>query len=231
MILDYADSRSRFTLSELTAYIRGREDISDSGILWHIKKLISQNRLSRLARGLYGHNIKKAFEPALTDEMRRLYDDIVKAFPLIDVVVYSGKDISMLQHHMSANNAIYLEVTKEAALAVFHYLIANKYKVFHKPSKALMTDYVDLNESLVIVKPLTTEAPVMRVDGIPVAMLEKILVDINTDSDFFYLQGIETSYIIENAKDLYNINVPKMLRYASRRGIRKHMQSLLNDIA
>ncbi len=230
MILKFANKHTNFTLGELADYIRKREDISDSGLLWHIKKLINQNRLSRLSRGLYGIYQKKKFVPLLTPEMKKLYNEVAKEFPLINIVVYSGKDITKFQHHLSTNNAVYLEVTKEATEAVFHYLVDKKYKVYHKPSVNLMTDYVDLNENIVIVKPLTTEAPAITIDGCRLAVLEKILVDVNADHDFYYLQGIESTYMMENAGSLYNINIPKMLRYASRRGMRKQLQSILNDI-
>lgn len=230
MILNFAGSRSNFTLCELADYIRKRENISDSGILWHLKKLIKQNRLSRISRGLYGNSNVIEFIPSLPIEIKKLYQDVANAFPLIDIVAYSGNDITALQHHISANNIVYIEVTKEATEAVFHYLNDRKVKAYHKPSADFINDYVDLGEKSVIVKPLTTEAPVRVVDGVRMPTLEKILVDINADSDFYYLQDNETYYIMENAQSLYSINIPKMLRYASRRGIRKKMQTILQNI-
>lgn len=228
LILNFASNRNSFTLCELADYVRDREDISNSGLLWHIKKLIKQNHLSRLSRGLYGKFTKKDFLPLLTDEMRDLYTDVTDAFPLIDVLVYSGNDITQLQHHISANNAIYLEVPKDATEAMFHYLVDKKIKAYHKPTAEFMSDYVDLGEKSVIVKALTTESPVKMIDGIRMPTLEKILVDINADSDFYYLQGDESFYIMQNALSLYSINAPKMLRYASRRGIRETMKTVLN---
>lgn len=229
MILDFADSRSAFTLGELSASIRSREDISDPGILWHIRKLISQNKLSRLSRGLYGRFVKKEFTPTLTADLKKLYDDIASEFPLIDIVVYSGQDVTALQHHVSANNALYVEVTKEASVAVFHYLIDKKIRAFHKPDRDFMCDYVDLSERCVIVKPLVTESPVRKIDGVCMPTMEKLLVDINGDADFYYIQGLEASYIFDNARSLYLLNSPKMLRYASRRGIKDIMQSYLKN--
>ncbi len=229
MILNFADSHDTFTLCELANYVRRQEDISDSGILWHIKKLIKQNKLCRLTRGLYGSFIKRAFTPTLTNELKELCGDLASKFPLIDIVVYSGQDITALQHHISANNALYVEVTKEASEAVFHYLIDKNIKAYHKPDSDFMCDYVDLAEQCVIVKPLVTESPVKIIDGICTQTLEKLLVDINIDADFYYIQGIEASYIMENAKSLYQLNIPKMLRYASRRGIKQKLQSYLKN--
>lgn len=229
MILNFAGSRNNFTLCELADYVRSRKVISDSGILWHIKKLIKQNKLSRFSRGIYGTFTKREFVPMLTSELKQLYWDISSEFPLIDVTVYSGQDITALQHHLSANNAIYVEVTKEVSEAVFHYLIDKKIKAYHKPNSDFMYDYVDLSENCVIVKPLISESPVKKIEGICVPTLEKLLVDINGDSDFYYLQDVEASNIMDNARSLYQLNIPKMLRYASRRGIREKMLSYLNN--
>ena len=90
LILNFASNRNSFTLCELADYVRGRENISNSGLLWHIKKLIKQKHLSRLSRGLYGKYNKNSFMPLLTEELRDLYTDVSDAFPLIDVLVYSG---------------------------------------------------------------------------------------------------------------------------------------------
>lgn len=228
LILNFANDHGNFTLRELSGHVRSRENISDSGLLWHIKKLIKNNQLSRISRGLYGKLSKNEFMPVLTHELKQLHEEIKTAFPLVDVVVYSGNEINSLQHHLAPNNAIYVEVAKDVTEAVFHYLAEKRVKVYHKPSAELMKDYVDLSEKIVIVKALTSESPVMTVDGVMMPTLEKLLVDVNCDPDFFYLQGGETFYIMENAKSLYSINIPKMLRYASRRGQRKTMQKILN---
>ena len=229
MILDFAVSRNNFTLCELAEYVRSKNAISVSGILWHLNKLIKENKLSRLSRGIYGTFVKREFTPIISDELKQLYEDISSEFPLIDIAVYSGHDITDLQHHISANNALYVEVTKDASEAVFHYLIDKKIKAYHKPKREFMCDYVDLSERCVIVKPLVTESPLMKIDGIFMPTLEKLLVDINADPDFYYVQGMEASYIIDNARSLYQLNTPKMLRYASRRGIREKMQFFLTN--
>lgn len=228
IILNFAEGRKSFTLGDLSEFVRNRESISDSGILWHIKRLIKENKLSRLARGVYGEATKGEFIPTVSEKLVEVYENTVNEFPLIDVCVYSGIDISSLQHHLSSNNAIYIEVTKEATEAVFHWLIDNGFNAYHRPTEILMSEYVNLTEECVIVKSLVTESPLMKVDGIQTATLEKLLVDINTDADFYYLQGGETFYIMEQAQSLYQINQPKMLRYASRRGVRQKMLDLIN---
>ena len=76
MILDFAVSRNNFTLCELAEYVRSKNAISVSGILWHLNKLIKEKKLSRLSRGIYGTFVKREFTPMISDELKQLYEDI-----------------------------------------------------------------------------------------------------------------------------------------------------------
>lgn len=57
-------------------------------------------------------------------------------------------------------------------------------------------------------------------EGVTVPTLEKLLVDINKDPDFSYLQGAEAERMMGNAKALYIINATRLRRYAKRRGLK-----------
>lgn len=90
-----------------------------------------------------------------------------------------------------------------------------------RPTRELIYNYIDLSQPSIFVKPLITESPVQDCSGILVPTLEKLLVDLQKDKDFFYLQEAEGVNIFQNALSLYSINESRLLRYASRRGIRK----------
>ena len=91
-----------------------------------------------------------------------------------------------------------------------------KIRAYYKPTEDFMLDYVDLAEKSVIVKALTTEAPIKPVDGVMMPTLEKMLVDINADPDFYYLQGNETFNIMQNARSLYSIIVGQIVKHCLR---------------
>ena len=82
----------------------------------------------------------------------------------------------------------------------------------------------------VFVKNLVSEAPLQKIDGIPVSTLEKILVDIYCDKGFSYMQDSEYMRIAENAITLFNINKTKLLRYAKRRGAKEELEEIYNDL-
>ena len=79
-------------------------------------------------------------------------------------------------------------------------------------------------------KNLVSEAPLQEVSGVPMPTLEKLLVDILRDTDFFYLQGSESDRIIENAFNLYTINRNRLFRYADRRKVKKELSSILENL-
>ena len=66
--------------------------------------------------------------------------------------------------------------------------------------------------------------------GITVPTLEKLLVDIRVDEDFFYLQGSEAFYVLRNAADRNVINISKLMRYARRRHIDTELKKDLDEI-
>ena len=79
-------------------------------------------------------------------------------------------------------------------------------------------------------KALTSESPVIVSDEVTVPTLEKLLVDIRVDEDFYYLQGSEAFYILRNAAERNVINVSKMMRYARRRHIDTELEKDLEEI-
>ena len=91
-------------------------------------------------------------------------------------------------------------------------------KVYLKPSREVMQNYIDISQPGVIIKPLISGSPVTIESGIPMPTLEKIIVDTLCDEDFSYLQGGEWEYIVENSFSLFTINSSRLFRYAGRRG-------------
>jgi len=90
--------------------------------------------------------------------------------------------------------------------------------------------YVDMDSRVFIVKNLVSEAPLQHISGVPMPTLEKLLVDILRDVDFFYLQDSESERIIENAFNLYAINRSRLFRYAGRRKVKEELSTILENL-
>lgn len=229
-ILEYAKSCKKFTISELFAYLTKECSITKTSLSWYLSKLTETKKLIRVGRGVYSYANKQIFAPAPGKEVVELYNLLIVSFPFAHFCIYAGDIIAPLQHHLSSNHITYIETDREATDSVFNLLKEKKEVVFLKPTKELIYQYIDMNEKAIFVKPLISEAPVQEIEGIPSPTIEKLLVDIHKDSDFFYLQGVESRYMLENACALYSINENRLLRYASRRGIKEEIMSNLETL-
>lgn len=197
-----------------------------------MSRLLKKNRITRIGKGVYCLPKKNIFAPEISTLTVRIYRQIRNSFPLIKLCVYEGPWISPLLHHLASNQISYIEVEKDASEAVYHFLrkLDLKQRLYYEPDTEIMERYVNLNESGIILKTLISEAPTARIGDIRISSLEKLLVDIFADPDFFYLQGGEYFYIMENALSLYHINQSTLLRYASRRGIKTEMKKIIENI-
>lgn len=231
-ILSYSNTKKQFGIDELTAHLNNSSNNFTKYKLYHcLNKLIDNKQLVRISRGKYSCTDKKDFIPVLNDETKKIYKKLIKAYPFANFCIYEGQSISSLQHHISVNNITYIETDRDAVESIFNFLIKQKLRTYLKPTKDLIYNYVNISEKAIFVKPLISEAPIQMPEEIPIPTIEKLLVDINKDSDFFYLQEGESRYIFETAFNLYNINQCRLLRYASRRGLREEMKKEIKLLA
>jgi len=131
--------------------------------------------------------------------------------------------------HQLFRTFIIVEVEKEASEAVFFWLKDSRFNVALNPSYDFISKYLSGNEDNIIIKPLISEAPLQKGDGITFPSLEKVLVDIICDKSLFNaIQGSEMRNIFTGAFRKYTVITDRLLRYASRRGKREEMIQYLN---
>lgn len=230
-ILSYASSDSSFTLSDVHSYLSRDGEVNRSTLRRQLSELVKERKLDRIGHGVYTLKKKPEFKPVLSELTKNIFTLVHGAYPLLKLCIYEGGNLSQLQHHLSPNQIIYVEVERDGVESVFNLLTGcSKLKTYIRPDEALIYNYINMGEQAIFVKPLITEAPLQMIEDIPSPTLEKLLVDIQRDPDFFYLQGHELLYIIDNAFTLYTINTTKLLRYASRRGTKQETISILEEL-
>lgn len=229
-ILDYAEVHRDFSLGDLFAYLQEKTGIKKSSLSWYLFKLVNENVLVRTGRGTYSKVMKQVFSPQPIEEVKEVYGLLQSDFPFAKFCVYQGDIIAPLQHHLSSNRIIYVETDRDSAETVFNFLKDRNHDVYLRPDKNMIYRYVDMDSRVIFVKNLVSEAPLQEVSGVPMPTLEKLLVDILRDTDFFYLQGSESDRIIENAFNLYTINRNRLFRYADRRKVKKELSSILENL-
>ena len=227
---NYRGMHPYFGLQDLYAHLDGEADISRQTISWYLTKLIESGQLRRIGHGKYAKADKQQFAIVPTEEQRSLNEMLKQHWPYAHFCIYNGDVISPLQHLLSANNITYIETEREATSAVFNHLRDEGRTAYLRPTRNLIYNYIDLSQPAIFVKPLITESPVQECNGVLVPTLEKLLVDLQKDADFFYLQETEGVNIFRNAMSLYTINESRLLRYASRRGLRKEIETIIKSI-
>lgn len=221
IILAYAANHPKFTVDELFTDMSEQWTATKQTMSWQVSELVNDGSLTRIANGVYALSKKQNYLPELSRQAKSVGKYLQAQFPLLTFCMYESSHVSPVQHHLAYTNTIFVETSREATEIVFHSL-SDKYKqVFLTPTEIEMNRYLDQEKQNIFVKPLISEAPVQGKEAIKVPTLEKLLVDIYCDKDFFYLQGAEYDYIWENANSLYNINTSTLLRYAARRGVKE----------
>lgn len=216
-IIEYAMQHGTFGVDEI---VSEHTDINRNTLLCMLSRLVKDGELVRKKQGVYARCLpSNSFHVVLKGQEKAIHGLIKKALPLVSYCLYNGETLAPLQHHVFQNSATYIEVEREAVDTVFHICKDNGYESFKSPTMEMTKDYIDLSKPVVIVKPLVTESPLTQNDGIMVPTLEKLLVDLRKDEDFYFLRGVEESYIMENALSLYGINESRLKRYAKRRNI------------
>ena len=220
-IMNYAMQNKTFCIDDLLCMLPQDNTTSLSSIKSTITRLVNSERLARVKRGVYSFipTMKNSFEIVIGEKEKQLNELLKEKFPFATFCIYNGGTLAPLQHHLSYNNATYIETERTVMEAAFEYLRDNGYEVYLNPKSDMMSTYVNLKSAPIIIKPLKTEAPTTEQDGVVVPTLEKILVDIRKDADFSYLQGAESDNMLSNAEYLYMINYSRLRRYGRRRGL------------
>lgn len=229
-IMSNATGRVSFSVKDLMrdAFIINHKT-SETVVKSTMSRLVKERKIARIGRGIYCLSGKNLFSPVPSALAIKLYKQIQSSYPFVKLCIYEGQWIAPLLHHLASNQILYIEAEKHASETVYHFLQSQNLTmpVYYEPDTVIMDRYVDMNEPGIIVKPLISEAPTIKTDDIRISSLEKLLVDIYADPDFFYLQGGEYFYIMDNAQSLYHVNQSTLLRYASRRGIKEELEKII----
>lgn len=123
-----------------------------------------------------------------------------------------------------------IEVEKDGMESVFYFLKDKNMPVYMDPSPELIRRYIIDEKEPWIIKPLVSESPTQKIEGVTTVTIEKMLVDIFCDPLIFSAQqGSEMDQIFKEAFKKYTISESKMLRYASRRRKKAELDNYLNE--
>lgn len=218
-------------------YLQRHPDLTEQAFRRILYALEKQRIITPIGAGVYvfGEPLRSTgqsiFVPALTSEIENINSIIQKSFPYVDYLIWDTKMLHEFMIHQPGRNQIILEVEKDACESVFNRLKEQLVsRVFLDPDRKSFERYVvDIPGSIILYR-LITQSPKTVVKSVPLAKLEKILVDVFADEERFYIfQGQELVTIYENAFASYWINEKTMFRYAGRRKIAKELRAFIHN--
>ena len=151
IIVDFANTYKNFKTKDLSEYLSDKIDVSSKMLSWHLRKLVDQEKIFRIGKGVYTTKPKAFFRPIPNALSIRLYKNLKAAYPLLDFCIYNGEILSDLQHHLSYNNNIYIETEREATETIFHFVQDIHKRCFLSPKEDIMSDYIHLDKKAFIV--------------------------------------------------------------------------------
>jgi len=234
-IVQYARTQPTFTRKQmLDDFGRSGIDFSPNTVMVALRRLVQDGTLSKPSRGYFQLTEagRKTFSPFFDDEMVRLSDMLTEEFPFLRFCVWSSHDIDRFSHNILNLNVIWVDVERDGVESVFNAL-SNYDTDRHVVIKPTETDYERyiIGTPTIAVRQLISESPLAcDTKGRQQVTVEKILVDVVKDPDFFALQGFDMLRFYRNVHNHCTVNRQKLLRYARRRNCAEEITKLLNDM-
>ncbi|MGM9789035.1 MAG: DUF6577 family protein [Candidatus Cryptobacteroides sp.] len=197
-----------------------------------LRQMVDAGLMERTGYGKFRlyNNGKPSYLPRITPEIVSIHSKIKELYPYAKLCIWQAGVVSSFMQHIPNTDILILETDRLAAEAVYDEVreIAGGRTVLLRPAEKECRLYASAYPSL-LVRDFISEAPVITVDNVTTASLEKILVDITISPEFEFARGAELYTILENADQMYNINKKSMLRYAARRGKKEEIQTLIKS--
>ena len=207
------------TLDDIRAYCcYGNPNINDVAVRKDIYNLKKNGIIISLKRGIYKIAFKPLFRPVPDSHIKRIHKLFTNMYPDLSYCIWSTQWLHQFMNLQPLKHFYVIETEKDILESVYFLLKENKINAFLKPDKNMAEKYMAESELPVIIKLMTSRSPVIQLGGIKAPTLEKILIDVFSDSDvFFFYQGNELWNIFNNALRYFLIDYSKLLNYADRR--------------
>ena len=228
ILKEHFSQQETFDVSDFFRFFRGQNpNISQTAVNWRVHNLVQSGVIQRVGRGIYRLGKSNLFQMDLSPQIKKIAHSIKKEFPYTNFCVWELAVINFFSHNLINFNLFFIDVERDAVDAVYY-----KLKESQKNVVNIRKTYDDISDLAgnICIRPLVSHAPLQKQAKIQVATLEKILVDLATDKEFFPFQGNEIFAIYENAFEKYTINESSMLRYATRKEKRGVIEEIIETI-
>ncbi|MDO9576831.1 MAG: hypothetical protein Q7J16_03020 [Candidatus Cloacimonadales bacterium] len=205
-------------------------DLKETTFRWRIYELKQSNIIVPIKRGIYKlSQAKKSYVPALSVSQRKINRLISKTFNDIQYCSWNSNWLNDFSRHQAFSNTLFLDVEKELIQSVYHLLIDNSFKnIYLAPDQNIIDTYISENKESIVIKPLISKSPIIKITRVPIPTLEKILVDLFFDDKLLNAyKGHEQITIFESAFDEYQIDISRLINYSRRRKRENQLKDFL----
>lgn len=228
-IPSYFEEHRTISKKDLVARIlKDFPHLKESSINVYLSKLKKGGILKNPTRGIYSMKGKEEFYPVIDAKLKRLFNKIKKDYPFIDYCIWNTIWLNDLMRHQPFKFYTIIELEKDVTESVFYKLKDQGKQVFIEPNAETFELYIHNSDDVIILKHLVSEAPVIETKNIVIPSLEKLLVDMITDTNLYAAQQGELDFIYQSAFGKFEINQGKMKRYAQRRNREKEVENWIN---
>lgn len=201
-----------------------------------LTNMIENGEITPVGPDLYqiGNYSKSIFKTHPSPSDLDLHNYLKRNFPFATICIWNIQELAYFAQHIPNLNFTIVEVEKDLIGPVSDRLseINGLLALTSPPTEVIQN--LSTFENLVILKKLISQAPLTDNSDsekyCSTPRLEKILVDILCDNEFFFLRGMETEYIYQNAFDSYQINISMLRRYAGRRNRQNEVETFINKL-
>ena len=222
----------KYTRNNLIALLQeDHPSLSKNSFHWAIGGMLQSGMLVRSGYDSYYRSestVKPIYIPTYTMESLRLIDFVENAYPDVRFTVIETVLLNEFLNHLVAQNTVFLQVEKDAAVFIFRFLQEEtKQKVLFKPTRKEYNLYWE-KEGIVVTE-LVSEAPVFE-NRPHYVCIEKLLVDLYCDKllSMTYSKA-EYGEVIAQAVRRYTVDRSKMTRYARRRNKNSEIMAFLDE--
>lgn len=235
VILNYAAKRRRtFLRKDLLADIASQlPDIKMRAVDLQLSRLIASGVILRKERGIYmmAENVLPEYVYRPSEDEKNLFQQLKQKFPLLDFCIWCPQTLASFMINLPIIDYILVDVEKVGVESVFDALQSMNLgrNVLMTPSLEECNRYLFCTNA-VVVRQLIGQSPLTIAEGCVVPRIEKILVDLVGDNELLFASDEETYNIYEFVRERNNVNMSKLLRYASRRNRKDKVEEIINSI-
>jgi hypothetical protein len=221
-----------FTREELFEfYLQFEPDLKETTFRWRIYNLKNNKIITSLARGMFTLSYKPAFKPEIGEIEKKIFIRVAKQFPTLKQCIWSTRVVNEFMLHIPGRFITILQLEKEALEPAYNFLKDQNFRnVFLQPEEKEIERYIYEYDSAIVLQLLISKSPVQKIQKIPTATIEKLLVDLFCDKKLFAtFQGSELAHIINTAYSRYSIDFTKLFGYAKRRSRETDLMEFLSN--